>query len=87
MPNKQMIYDHDTQDLLEKVETGQLLSALLHNIKTLQAMIVDLREEVNALDPNQPYRDLHSDIYACFDDYVALQKHAEYIEPELLEDY
>lgn len=87
MQNKQMIYDVETQDAIEKSETGQLLSALLRYTQELQSIIIDLREEVNALDPNKPYEDLHSDIYACFDDYAALHKHVDYIEPDLLEEY
>jgi 5,10-methenyltetrahydromethanopterin hydrogenase len=74
------MYDDDTLELLEELETTELIEALLHNTRDLEKMIIELREEVNSLTPKgqrKPYIDLHSDIYKVFYDFTAYSKHEE----------
>lgn len=74
------IYDDDTLDLIEELETAKLIRALVEYAKTLEEMVVELRSQVNALSPTgqaKPFPDLHGDIYETFFDYPAYQKFEE----------
>lgn len=81
------ILDDETRTQLENVETGKLIADLIKYTKTLQMQVVALRQEINALDQQKPYLDLHSDLYQPFDaeDYSALERLKDYIEPHFLE--
>gem|GEM_PF-6169631 len=55
-----------------------LLHALVSAIVELQAIVVDLRQELDTWHPDKPYQyDLYSDINVCFDDYRAAKMYPE----------
>lgn len=70
-------YDDDTLELIFELQTAQLIIALLEYVKTLEKMVIELRQQVNNLTPPgqlRPYADLYSDIFEAFDDYPAYQR-------------
>lgn len=81
------ILDGQIREQLKDSETGKLIGDLIRYTKTLQSMVIDLRKEVNNLNPEKPYQDLHSDLYQPFEpeDYPALERLKDYIEPSLID--
>ena len=83
--------DDETRTQLENVQAGKLIADLIKYTKDLQTQVVALRQEVNNLDSQKPYLDLHSALYQPFEaeDYPALERLKDYIEPHFveLEDY
>lgn len=79
--------DDETRTQLENAETGKLIADLIKYTETLQIQVVALRQEVNDLDKQKPYLDLHSDLYQPFEeeDYPALERLKDYIEPHFIE--
>ncbi|MEW6064900.1 hypothetical protein P378_16260 [Desulforamulus profundi] len=68
---------------IKELEAYELIGALLGYTKNLEAMVLELRQEVNALIPplkHKPYENIHSDIYEVFDDYPACQKFKQLFE-------
>jgi hypothetical protein len=62
-------FDEEKSDRFDS-DYYTLLDALISAILELQAIVVDLRREVDVWNPNKPYQhDLLSDINVCFDDY------------------
>lgn len=64
-------------------DTIEFIISLLHYVKKLEAMVIELREEVNERTPNGepvPYFELHSDVYENFFDYQTFIKYQKYIE-------
>ena len=81
--NKEPIYDDDMLTIIKEQESAELIKALLCYTRTLENMVVGLREQVNSLTPaGQPelFFDLHSDIYEVFCDYPAYAKYKEIFE-------
>lgn len=78
--NKEPIYDDDMLTIIKEQETADLIKALLCYTRTLENMVVGLREQVNSLTPAEqpkPFFDLHSDIYQEFCDYPAYSKYQD----------
>lgn len=75
-------------DMLEsrkELEAYELIKALLSYTEDLEAMVLDLRQEVNNITPpgkRKPYEDIHSDIYEAFDDYPAYQRYMQLFKGE-----
>ncbi|MEG6521786.1 hypothetical protein [Desulfotomaculum sp. 1211_IL3151] len=79
------MYDDDSLQSIKEMENLELIKAILEYSKNLEAMVLELRREVNDLTPPgdpKPYEDIHSDIYESFDDYPAYQKLREIFECE-----
>lgn len=79
------IYDDDMLAMIEDQKTAELINALLCYTRTLENMVVELREQVNSLTPREepkPFFDLHSDIYEEFSDYPAYVKYQYFFEQE-----
>lgn len=76
-------HDDNTLELIVELQTFELITALLKYVKTLEAMVFDLRSQVNYLTPpgqSRPYADLYSDIFEAFEDYPAHQRFKEAFE-------
>lgn len=69
-------YDVVSLELLEQQEVALLVEALAQYCVSLEKQIIELRSWVNKLmpDDNQPFLDLHSDLYESFYDYGAYSK-------------
>lgn len=79
------IYDDDMLESIKGLEAYKLIEAILGYTKNLEAMVLELRQEVNDLTPSgkhKPYENIHSDIYEAFDDYPAYQKFKKIFEGE-----
>lgn len=71
------MYDCTEIEDCDEQDTARLIWALLDYVKELEAMVVDLRSQVNRLTPANeqlPYCELHSDIYHSFYDYPAYER-------------
>jgi hypothetical protein len=71
------MYDDCTLELIEQLETEELISALADYCKDLEEQIVELRCQVNKLTPvvnSEPFPDPHSDLYEVFYHYAAYPK-------------
>lgn len=79
------MYDDDILQSIREIENHELIKAILDYSKNLEAMVLELRQEVNELTPHgahKQYEDIHSDIYEVFDDYPAYQRYRELFECE-----
>lgn len=71
------MYDDCTLDLIEDLETEELIAALTDYFKSLEKQVVELRCQVNRLTPAgkpEPFPEPHSDLYEVFHHYAAYQK-------------
>lgn len=69
----------------KELESYELIRALLSYTEDLEAIVLDLRQEVNNLTPpgqQKPYESIHSDIYEAFDDYPAYQRYMQLFKGE-----
>ncbi|NHN34518.1 hypothetical protein [Paenibacillus agricola] len=71
-------YSIDADEEVKDRESNDLIIGLLTYTKTLESMVLELRKAVNALTPQgqeQPFPDLHTDIYEAFDDHPAYERY------------
>jgi hypothetical protein len=63
--------------VIQQQETDALIEALANYCKSLEQQAVELRRDINRLTPKeqeQPFPDLHSDLYEAFDHLAAYAK-------------
>lgn len=81
-----MPYKSCEEEQLEDIKEGEninLIIGLLDYTKSLEEMVIELRNKVNALTPSDehlPYPDLHGDVYEVFDHYPAYERYKDCIE-------
>ncbi len=83
MPYNEATYSIDADEEVKDRESIDLIIRLLAYTKTLESNVLALRRKVNALTQQgqeQPFPDLHTDIYEAFDDHPAYERYKDYLE-------